>query len=65
MVLHAERNVVTGLEARISQNVRETHRALVKLGISDDFTSLGKDDCWTVGMCCCMDAWVHGLQTSE
>jgi hypothetical protein len=65
MVFHTQSNVIAGLETCCSQHIGKPDSAFVKLCIRDDFAGLGKNDSGTVGVSFCMNAWVHGLQTSE
>jgi hypothetical protein len=65
VVLHADGDVVTRLKAGGAQDVRQSHCPLVELFVCGDFSGFSLNHCGTVGMLICVDAWVHGYQTSE
>ena len=65
VVLHANGDVVTRLESSGAQHVGQPHSALMEILVGGDFASLSLNDCGTVGILICVDAWVHGYQTSE
>jgi hypothetical protein len=65
MILHADCDVVAGLETSRPQYVGKADSPFVQLLVCGDLSGFSLNDCGTIGILICVDAWVHGYQTSE